>query len=398
VDSNNIPALSVSALTSLIKDAFNQTFPYLNILGEVSNFRPSSTGHWYFSLKDNNASISVVMFKNNTWKVDRLLKEGDKIQIFGTLDVYAPRGTYSIKCDKISFIGTGDILANLEKRKQAYNEAGWFDESLKKPICKYPTKIGVVTSPTTAALQDILQVLNRRAPFLDVVIIPCVVQGENAAPSIAKAIEVANTFDICDQLIVSRGGGSIEDLLPFSEEVVLKAILESDIPIISGVGHEIDFALSDFVSDLRAPTPSAAAELASSGYNQLISKREDLEKDLNNALSSKVSYLQEKVNKYDLKNLNSLILSKIENIYYRSVNATNDIELAQNNKLRDFTNRYNLAKLEIDSLNPKSILKKGYSIVRDKDNKIINSKNSVKCDADITITFIDGDINAKVGK
>ncbi len=398
MDSNNIPVLSVSDLTSLIKDTFNQNFPYLNILGEVSNFRPSSTGHWYFSLKDNNASISVVMFKNNTWKVDRLLKEGDKIQIFGTLDVYAPRGTYSIKCDKISFIGTGDILANLEKRKQAYKEAGWFDESLKKPICKYPNKIGVVTSPTTAALQDILQVLNRRAPFLDVIIIPCVVQGENAAFSIAKAIEIANTFDICDQLIVSRGGGSIEDLLPFSEEIVLKAILKSEIPVISGVGHEIDFALSDFVADLRAPTPSAAAELASSGYNQLISKRKDLENDLNNALSSKISYLQEKVYKYDLKNLNSLILSKIENIYYRSVNATNDIELAQNNKLTNFTNRYNLAKLEIDSLNPNSILKKGYSIVRDKDNKIINSKKSIKCDDDIKITFIDGDISAKVGK
>ena len=398
MNSNNVPILSVSDLTSLIKQTFSENFPTLNIIGEVSNFRPSSTGHWYFSLKDQNASISAVMFKNNTWKVERFLKEGDKIQVSGSLDVYAPRGTYSIKCESIRFIGTGDILAELERRKRAYKEAGWFDEKLKKPILKYPKKLGVITSPTTAALQDVLQVLDRRAPNLDVLIIPCVVQGEAAAPSIAKAIEVANTFDLCDQLIVTRGGGSIEDLLPFSEEIVLKAILESQIPIITGVGHEIDFALCDFVSDLRAPTPSAAAELASSGYYDLMQKKNDLVLNLNTYLSNKVNYLQEKVLRYDIKNLTSLIMSKIDSMYYRSVNAANDIEVAQNNKLNTFENRFNLAKLEIDSLNPKSILDKGYSIVRDKNNKIISSKKCVKVDDDITITFIDGKINAKVGK
>ena len=147
MDSNNVPALSVSDLTSLIKQTFSENFPYLNIMGEVSNFRPSSTGHWYFSLKDERASISAVMFKGNTWKVEKLPKEGDKVQIFGSLDVYAPRGTYSIKCDSIKFVGTGDILAKLEERKKAYKKAGWFDEELKKPICKFPTTLGVVTSP-----------------------------------------------------------------------------------------------------------------------------------------------------------------------------------------------------------------------------------------------------------
>lgn len=398
MNSNNVPILSVSDLTSLIKQTFIENFPSLNIIGEVSNFRPSSTGHWYFSLKDQNASISAVMFKNNTWKVERLLKEGDKIQVSGALDVYAPRGTYSIKCESIRFVGTGDILADLERRKRAYKEAGWFDEKLKQPIKKYPKRLGVITSPTTAALQDVLQVLNRRAPSLDVLIIPCVVQGEAAALSITKAIEVANTFDLCDQLIITRGGGSIEDLLPFSEEIVLKAVLESQIPIISGVGHEIDFALCDFVSDLRAPTPSAAAELASSGYYDLMLRKNELVLSLNTYLSNKVNYLQEKVLRYDIKNLNSLIMSKIDSMYYRSVNASSDIEVALNNKFSAFENRFNLAKLEIDSLNPKSILKKGYSIVRDENNKIISSKNTVKVDDNITITFIDGKIKAKVGK
>ncbi len=397
MNQENIPILSVSALTSLIKDTLNENFPYINIVGEVSNFRPSSTGHWYFSLKDENASISVVMFKTNTWKVERLLKEGDKIKVLGTLDLYAPRGTYSIKCDSLSFVGTGDILANLEERKRQYEKAGWFNLELKKPIKKYPKKIGVITSPTAAALQDILQVLQRRAPSLDIVIIPCVVQGSNAALSISKAIDIANIFDLCDQLIVTRGGGSIEDLLPFSEEIVLKSILNSSIPIITGVGHEIDFALCDFVSDLRAPTPSAAAELASSGYYEIANTRKDLTTLIKNSFDSKFDYLKEKIYRYDINNLKSILLTKIENSYYRGVNTSNEIEIAQNNKVNNYYNRFNLAKLEIESLSPNSILNKGYAIIKAKDNKIIKSKKSLRKEDIINITFKDGDIEAKVG-
>lgn len=397
MNQENIPILSVSALTSLIKDTLNENFPYINLIGEVSNFRPSSTGHWYFSLKDENASISVVMFKTNTWKVERILKEGDKIKVLGTLDIYAPRGTYSIKCDSLSFVGTGDILANLEERKRQYEKAGWFDPELKKPITKYPKKIGIITSPTAAALQDVLQVLQRRAPSLDIVIIPCVVQGNNAALSISKAIDIANIFDLCDQLIVTRGGGSIEDLLPFSEEIVLKSILKSTIPIITGVGHEIDFALCDFVSDLRAPTPSAAAELASSGYYEIANTRKELTTSIINSFDSKFDYLKEKIYRYDINNLKSILLTKIENIYYRGVNTSNEIEIAENNKFNNFYNRYNLAKLEIDSLSPKSILNKGYAIIKNNKNKIIKSKDILKEDDIINITFKDGDIKAKVG-
>ncbi len=395
---NEIPVLDVSTLTSLIKDKLNENFPYINLIGEVSNFRPSSTGHWYFSLKDEKASISAVMFKNNTFKVSRFLEEGEKIQVFGTLDVYAPRGTYSIKCDSISFIGTGDILKRLEERKLAYKNAGLFDEERKLALVKYPKTLGVITSPTTAALQDILQVLERRAPFLNVVIIPCIVQGEQAAYTIAKAINIANDFDLCDQLIVSRGGGSIEDLLPFSEEIVLNAIIDSEIPIISGVGHEIDFALCDFVSDFRAPTPSAAAEIASSGYVELINHYKEVQSNIINSMDNKISLLTQRVKNNDIENLTIIINSKIDNMYYRSINCTNDIETSINQKITFFENKFNLAKLEINSLNPKSILNRGYSIVRDKDKKIVKRVNDVKNNDLLTISVSDGEIITKVGK
>jgi len=398
VNKSDVPVLSVSALTSLIKDKLNENFPYLNLIGEVSNFRPSSTGHWYFSLKDESASISIVMFKSNTWKVSRQLKEGDKIQIYGVLDVYPPRGTYSIKCDSISFIGKGDILAKLEERKLLYKNAGWFNENLKKSIIRFPKKLGIITSPTTAALQDVLQVLERRAPNLDVIIIPCTVQGNSASKTISKAIEIANNFDLCDQLILTRGGGSIEDLLPFSEEIVLKSILSSDIPIISGVGHEIDFALCDFVSDLRAPTPSAAAELASSGFVDIRNQYKELSISIENSLSNKINYLEEKISKYNIEYLNTYINSKIDNIYYKSINSVNELETSINKIIIDYENKLNIAKLEISALNPKSILDRGYSIVRDNNNKIIKKSDDVMSNDLINITLKDGNIVAEVKK
>jgi exodeoxyribonuclease VII large subunit len=321
-----IEELSVSALTDQIKQTLNSNFTNLNIVGEVSNFRPSAIGHWYFTLKDNGASISVVMFKTNTWKSERPLKDGDQIVISGSLDVYPPRGSYQIICTNIKFVGLGNILAQLEERKKLYAKAGWFDNQYKKPICKIPKKLGIITSPTTAALQDILQVLARRAPSLDVIIIPSVVQGTSAGKTISKAIDIANQYMLCDQLIVTRGGGSIEDLLPFSEDCVLHSILVSEIPVISGVGHEIDWALSDFVADLRAPTPSAAAELASSGIFDAIEKNKELKFNITHSIKNKISFFKERSLHFDKKMLQSLILNKIDSLLFRMANSENDIE------------------------------------------------------------------------
>jgi len=229
----------------------------------MSNCRPASSGHLYFSLKDAGAKIDAVMFRNRLRSLSFDPKDGMLLRVRGSLSVYAPRGSYSIVCEEMELAGSGDILAMLEKRKRLLAAEGLFDEDRKKPLPRFPATIGVVSSPTGAALQDILNVLGRRAAGVRVVILPAPVQGSGAAPVIARRIEQANHWKLADVLIVGRGGGSLEDLLPFSEEAVVRAVAASEIPVVSAVGHEIDWALCDFAADLRAPTPSAAAELAS---------------------------------------------------------------------------------------------------------------------------------------
>ena len=228
--------LSVSELTSLIKRTLEEGFYGIRVSGEISNFRPASSGHWFFTLKDSTSSLSAIMFKSTAWRVNFKPQEGDKVVVTGSLDVYAARGTYQLKCDTMEKSGTGDILAMLEKRKREYDAIGYFAPERKKGIPARPTRVGVVTSATSAALQDILQILSRRAPSLDILILPATVQGTAAAATIAARIRQANLLLLCDVLIVGRGGGSLEDLLPFSEDAVIQAIYESEIPVISAVG------------------------------------------------------------------------------------------------------------------------------------------------------------------
>jgi len=257
------PKLTVSELTELIRCRLEEGFPSVTVEGEMSNCRPASSGHLYFSLKDAGAKIDAVMFRNRLRSLSFDPKDGMLLRVRGSLSVYAPRGSYSIVCEEMELAGSGDILAMLEKRKRLLAAEGLFDEDRKKPLPRFPATIGVVSSPTGAALQDILNVLGRRAAGVRVVILPAPVQGSGAAPVIARRIEQANHWKLADVLIVGRGGGSLEDLLPFSEEAVVRAVAASEIPVVSAVGHEIDWALCDFAADLRAPTPSAAAELAS---------------------------------------------------------------------------------------------------------------------------------------
>jgi exodeoxyribonuclease VII large subunit len=260
---NTAPKLTVSELTELIRYRLEEGFASLVVEGELSNCRPASSGHLYFSLKDAGAKIDAVMFKNRLRSLTFEPKDGMLLRVRGSLSVYAPRGSYSIVCEEMEIAGSGDILAMLEERKRRLAALGLFDESRKKPLPRFPAVIGVVSSPTGAALRDIINVLERRAAGVKVVVLPAPVQGSGAAEIIAARIEQANQWKLADVLIVGRGGGSLEDLLPFSEEVVVKAVAASKIPVVSAVGHEIDWALCDFAADLRAPTPSAAAELAS---------------------------------------------------------------------------------------------------------------------------------------
>jgi exodeoxyribonuclease VII large subunit len=270
------PKLTVSELTELIRCRLEEHFSSVVVEGELSNCRPASSGHLYFSLKDAGAKIDAVMFRNRLRFLNFEPKDGMLLRVRGSLSVYAPRGSYSIVCEEMELAGSGDILAMLEKRKQRLAAEGLFDESRKRPLPRFPKTVGVVSSPTGAAIRDILNILGRRAAGVKIVILPASVQGADAAPIIARRIEQANQWKLADVLIVGRGGGSLEDLLPFSEESVVRAVAESEIPVISAVGHEIDWALCDFAADLRAPTPSAAAELVSGEYAAVLSNIQNI--------------------------------------------------------------------------------------------------------------------------
>ncbi|NDD57932.1 MAG: exodeoxyribonuclease VII large subunit [Chlamydiae bacterium] len=254
-------ALSVTELTLQIKKQLETGFASLLVQGEISNIKLQSSGHYYFTLKDPSSQISAVLFKGQTRHLSRAPKEGDKVVVQGELSVYAPRGNYQLIVKSIDFLGVGTLLLKLHALKEKLQLQGLFDPSQKKAIPKFPKTIGVVTSPTGAVIQDILQILERRAKGFHLILNPVKVQGEGAAEEIAKAIDQFNQHNLCDVMIVGRGGGSLEDLWAFNEEIVVRAIASSKIPVISAVGHETDISLSDFAADLRAPTPSAAAEI-----------------------------------------------------------------------------------------------------------------------------------------
>ncbi len=258
---DEIEALTVSQASSLLHALISESFYQITISGEVAGFHPSSTGHWYFTLKDESAVINAAVFRTAQYNMPEF-KNGDEVIAKGRIDYYEKGGKITFIIEKLSLKGDGELLLRIEKRKEYYKSLGWFDIDIKKELPKDIKTIGVVTSITGAALQDILNITKRRAPSLDIIVFPAAVQGEGADITIASRIRQANNFSACDVLIVGRGGGSAEDLAPFSEDAVIEAIHESEIPVISAVGHEIDWPISDYVADLRAPTPSAAAELA----------------------------------------------------------------------------------------------------------------------------------------
>ncbi|MFT4553997.1 MAG: exodeoxyribonuclease VII large subunit [Chlamydiales bacterium] len=255
------PILTVSEISLAIKQQLESNFRFVCIQGEISNFRRQSSGHLYFSLKDSSAQISCVMFKGSTSTLNRMPKEGDSVIIKGELSVYAPHGKYQVVVKRLDHAGLGELLLKLEQLKRDIHKRGWFDKENKKPLPKSPKRIGVITSPTGAVIQDILNVLTRRYSGFHLILNPVRVQGIEAPGEIAKAIEQFNEHDLVDVMIIGRGGGSIEDLWAFNEEIVASAIFHSRIPIIAAVGHETDHTIAEYVADLRAPTPSAAAEV-----------------------------------------------------------------------------------------------------------------------------------------
>lgn len=359
---------SVAELTDLIKDLLEGSFRLIQLEGEISNYRPSSSGHVYFTLKDDTAAISAVLFKGKSRYMAFTPRDGMKVKVSGSVSVYAARGSYQIVVDKMEEAGVGDILMLLEERKRLLAEEGLFDTDKKQAIPFFPLRVGVVTSPTGAALRDVLQIVRRRNPKVSVVVLPCVVQGLGAAEQIAAQIERANMFNLADVLIIGRGGGSLEDLLPFSEECVVRAIAASNLPTISAVGHEIDWALSDFVADMRAPTPSAAAELAVARLDDIITRIDFSSKIIEQAILDKTDRMRILIKAFSPENLEIRFRTIEQTILQRFDDAKEDLLYSLENRTVDFRQRLRFAVQNLDGGNPQAILKRGYSVVRDSES------------------------------
>ncbi len=387
----------VSELNGIIKEVIETSFPTVAVEGEISNFRPASSGHWYFSLKDEQTMIQAVMFRHKSRFVRFTPKDGDKVVVTGKLGVYAKRGVYQIVCETIEQSGVGDILAMIEERKKRLAAEGLFAEEEKKPLPLFPRRIAVVTSPTGAAVRDILNVLGRRSSGLDVVVLPTPVQGEEAGRKIAAQIRRANMLGLGDVIIVGRGGGSLEDLLPFSDEAVVRAIAASDTPVISAVGHQTDSSLSDYAADVSAPTPSAAAELVSSSreelYDRVVSMREEMER----RLRDRVERARLLVERFTPENLEDRIRGLIQPYYLRLDDAKEEMIRTIGNLVSDQHHRVEILRRELEANSPEATLKRGYAVVtRAQDESLVRSYRQVGAGDRIAVRVAEGKIGAAV--
>ncbi|MDR1575030.1 MAG: exodeoxyribonuclease VII large subunit [Treponema sp.] len=355
--------LSVTELTERIRRCLEGSFTSLVVEGELSNCRPASSGHLYFSLKDAGAKIDAVMFRNRLRTLTFEPKDGMLLRVRGSLSVYAPRGTYSIVCEEMEPAGSGDILAMLEERKRRLAAEGLFDEDRKKPLPRFPSVVGVVSSPTGAAVHDILNILRRRAAGVRVIILPAPVQGTEAAPLIARRIAQANQWRLADVLIVGRGGGSLEDLLPFSEEAVVRAVAASAIPVVSAVGHEIDWALCDFAADLRAPTPSAAAEHVSENRVTTLEIIRALVKHITAVMSARLEKTRLLLKPFSTEDLEYRFRAILQPRLIRFDDAKESLVRALSEKVAALRRRMELSAAVLEAGSPLAVMERGYSMV-----------------------------------
>ena len=411
--------ISVTQLTRYIKYKIDNDINLNEVFlkGEISNFKAHSRGHFYFTLKDEGSRINAIMFATNTKKIKFTPTDGMKVLISGKISVFEANGAYQIYVNDMLEDGVGNLFVAFEQLKKKLAEEGLFDESKKKKIPKIPKRIGVVTAPTGAAIKDIISTIKRRWPLTEILLFPSLVQGELAADDIVRQIKNSDNYNL-DTLIVGRGGGSIEDLWPFNEEKVARAIYECKTPIISAVGHEIDFTIADFVADLRAPTPTGAAEMAVPQYNDVVNYLKQLNIRLNTAINNKVKNCKQKIESIKSRNIfkNPIIIYQskelmFDNLLERLKYSSNTLLSLKEKKLAVIKNSYIfknpyqiidkkankylqiISKLE--PLSPLLTLKRGYTIIK-KDGQIINSVKKIKKKETLEIQFTDGIINAEV--
>lgn len=418
---NNDKYLSVTALSRYLKFKFDndEHLKCVYLKGEISNFKSHTTGHFYFSIKDEGSKINAIMFSANAKKLAFTPTDGMKILVRGRVSVYEATGNYQIYVEEILEDGVGNLYIAFEQLKEKLSKEGLFDQKYKKKLPKFPERIGVITASTGAAIKDILSTLKRRYPICEVILFPSLVQGENAAPDIVSKIKMTANYDL-DVLIVGRGGGSIEDLWPFNEEIVARAIFDCKIPIISAVGHEIDYTIADFVADLRAPTPTGAAEMAVPNIVDLTKHINQLQIRLNEGILKIVNYQKlfldslkgsfviknplimydSKKQKLDLiiEKLNSILKIKLDKNFDR-LNFLANSYILKNPSLLYQNKQDNLNNIieKLELINPLKVLKRGYSVTYSND-KIINSVKNLNENDNLKIKLSDGLIFTKIEK
>ena len=391
---NEAKVFSVKEINRLVRELLEQSFPSFWISGEISNFISASSGHWYFSLKDDEAQVRCTMFKNKNMVADWVPKNGEKIEAKCFIGLYEARGEYQLNIELIRLAGTGLLSEAFNQLKEKLLKEGLFETSRKKLIPQFPKSIGVITSPTGAAIEDILITLKRRSPHIPIFIYPSLVQGKEAPLAIVKAIETVNIRMECDVLILARGGGSIEDLWAFNEEIVARAIIASKIPTITGVGHETDTTIADFVSDLRAPTPTGAAELVTSHTVELIKTIQVYKNQLNKVMAGLIRELMQKIDYLEKRLISprQQIQRQKEQIhqYIQRINQS------MKNTMIQYRLNINKLKLNLDHLSPHAVLSRGYSIITNVDGQIVNNANQLKLDDKIRIQLNHGQADATI--
>lgn len=389
---NEVQILTVSELTKEIRRTLEESFEQVSVIGEISNFKSHISGHWYFSLKDSDAVISCTMWKGFNQYVFFTPQDGMKIIVNGKLTVYPPRGSYQLDIRSMKPAGLGELQEAFEKLKKKLEAEGLFDEKFKKPIPSYPQKIGVVTAIDGAAFKDLISVAERRFPLVEIVIAPARVQGSGAAESIVNGIRLLNQYPGINVIIVARGGGSIEDLWAFNEEIVARAVFKSKIPIISGVGHEVDFTIADYVADLRAPTPSVAMEIATPDIS-------DIENFIVEFLSSSSANIEE------------MVESKKEDVvaFYSSYGfripldilsrKSQQVDLSLNKIIQSiekfsmiYDKRISLLAKSLDAFDIQRVLKRGFVLVR-QNSKFVTRAVDFNTEEKAMLKFYDGEIS-----
>ncbi|MBU3195457.1 exodeoxyribonuclease VII large subunit [Clostridium algidicarnis] len=391
-----IKTLTVTLVNSYVKKMIDNDIILnnLKIKGEVSNFKKHSSGHLYFSLKDDSSKINCVMFKDYASLLDINMEDGLMVEIKGKIKVYQKEGSYQLYCEEIKKQGVGELYLAFLKLKETLEKEGLFKLEHKKPLPLYPKKIGVITSPTGAAIKDVINVAKRRNPYIDIIIYPALVQGIGSSSNVIRGIEYLEKDKNVEVIIIARGGGSIEELWSFNDEALARRIYESKTPIVTGVGHETDYTIVDFVSDLRAPTPSAAAEIVFKNHSE-IKKEIDynysrLQKSMEDNLLKKKNEVNLLKNTIEFNSPMTYILNE-----HKKIEIINDrLNISMKKKVSEEKNKLGYMMDLLNSRNPLNILNKGYTLVKDESGKIVKDSKKLSKEQQIEIKFRDGSLKA----